>query len=406
MDQKRIGKFILKLRKEKNMTQQELADILNVTDRAISHWENGRSLPDISLFKPLCEVLGISVNELINGERIAEDKLLTKSDEIIINTISDSSVQKKKSRKTMFLLVIIFIIVICGLLYYNTILKVNLVDDSDYLYDLAIDFLRNEELRSNPDASKEDFNTFYSYHGFGIEKKDEYKYVYMWVYNISYFIEEGKTLAISSGSSMPLKFTFKNDKVVNYEYPKDGNEYTSSIKRIFPGIISIQVLNFDKNKNIDKLFNEVSSKKNAYYNYLSLDMSKLSLEDIAYNDLLFTINIGNKDCIPVQLSIYKNAKYKLSTAYRACKKGTTCTMMLSYTKSFSGNYDYDIIQIIKHSVDANNMQFTNDALPQYDILSGNGYHFITDDDNKYLKEFLKSINVDLDKCAEPNYIDY
>ena len=50
MDQEKIGKFILKLRKEKNMTQQELADKLNVTDRAVSHWENGISLPHLSLF--------------------------------------------------------------------------------------------------------------------------------------------------------------------------------------------------------------------------------------------------------------------------------------------------------------------------------------------------------------------
>ena len=68
MNQEKIGKFISKLRKEKNMTQQELADKINVTDRAVSHWENGRSIPDISLFKPLCEIFNISINELISGE--------------------------------------------------------------------------------------------------------------------------------------------------------------------------------------------------------------------------------------------------------------------------------------------------------------------------------------------------
>jgi transcriptional regulator with XRE-family HTH domain len=55
MNQEKIGKFILKLRKDKRMTQQELADKLNVTDRAVSHWENGRSIPDVALFKPICE---------------------------------------------------------------------------------------------------------------------------------------------------------------------------------------------------------------------------------------------------------------------------------------------------------------------------------------------------------------
>ena len=63
MDQERIGKFICEIRKEKNMTQQELADKLNVTDRVISHWENGRRLPDYSLLSELCEVLSVSINE-------------------------------------------------------------------------------------------------------------------------------------------------------------------------------------------------------------------------------------------------------------------------------------------------------------------------------------------------------
>ena len=64
MDQKKIGKFILELRKENNMTQQDLANKIGVTDRAISKWENGRGMPDLSLMKPLCIELGITINEL------------------------------------------------------------------------------------------------------------------------------------------------------------------------------------------------------------------------------------------------------------------------------------------------------------------------------------------------------
>lgn len=78
-------------------------------------------------------------------------------------------------------------------------------------------------------------------------------------------------------------------------------------------------------------------------------------------------------------------------------------MELRYTKSVEGTYDYNIMEIIKHSSDANLLQFNNDNLPVYEILSGKGQYFITDDDNKYLKEFLKSINVDLSLCAEPDY---
>ena len=70
MNQEKIGKFIAKIRKEKKMTQQELADKLNVTDRAVGNWENGRRLPDYSIIKDLCSKLDITINELFAGEHI------------------------------------------------------------------------------------------------------------------------------------------------------------------------------------------------------------------------------------------------------------------------------------------------------------------------------------------------
>ncbi len=87
MNQEKIGKFILECRKEKKLTQQELAEKLGVTDKSVSNWENGRNMPDLSLFKPLCETLDISVNDLISGEKIAQDKYQEKSEENIIKTI-------------------------------------------------------------------------------------------------------------------------------------------------------------------------------------------------------------------------------------------------------------------------------------------------------------------------------
>jgi len=116
MNQEKIGKFIAELRKKSNLTQQELADKLGITDRAVSHWENGRSMPDVSLFQKLCEILNISVNELIIGEKISKDKLITKSDENIINTLNDNKRVKNKSKKIIIILIIgiivLFIILI------------------------------------------------------------------------------------------------------------------------------------------------------------------------------------------------------------------------------------------------------------------------------------------------------
>ena len=70
MDQIKIGRFIAKCRKEAGLTQAQLAEKLLITDRAVSKWERAKSMPDSSIMLELCEILGISVNELLTGERI------------------------------------------------------------------------------------------------------------------------------------------------------------------------------------------------------------------------------------------------------------------------------------------------------------------------------------------------
>ena len=85
MNQEKIGKFIAKCRKDKNMTQSELAEKLGVTDKSIGNWENGRNMPDLSLFKPLCDELDITINELLSGERLKEEEYQGKFEENIIN---------------------------------------------------------------------------------------------------------------------------------------------------------------------------------------------------------------------------------------------------------------------------------------------------------------------------------
>lgn len=74
MDQIKIGKFIAERRKKENLTQLQLAEKLNITDRAVSKWETGKCLPDSAIMLALCSILGISVNELLNGEEISMEK--------------------------------------------------------------------------------------------------------------------------------------------------------------------------------------------------------------------------------------------------------------------------------------------------------------------------------------------
>lgn len=76
MNQTAIGEFIAKCRKEKKLTQAQLAEKLNITDRAVSKWETGKSMPDSSIMLELCDILGITVNELLSGEKIDMVSLL------------------------------------------------------------------------------------------------------------------------------------------------------------------------------------------------------------------------------------------------------------------------------------------------------------------------------------------
>ena len=84
MDQVSIGKFISACRKEKGLTQAQLGEKLGVTDRAVSKWETGRSMPDSSIMLELCGLLDITVNELLTGERIQMEDYSKKAEENLI----------------------------------------------------------------------------------------------------------------------------------------------------------------------------------------------------------------------------------------------------------------------------------------------------------------------------------
>lgn len=101
MDLKKIGKFISEERKKKNYTQKQLADILNVSDRAISKWECGKGFPEVSLLQPLCKALGISVNELLTGERLDKENYMKKAEQKMVHLV-----EEKKENRTKLILIL------------------------------------------------------------------------------------------------------------------------------------------------------------------------------------------------------------------------------------------------------------------------------------------------------------
>lgn len=125
MDQIKIGKFIAECRKKNNLTQMQLAEKLNITDRAISKWENGKSLPDSSIMLDLCNELKISVNELLSGEVIDMKEYHKKSEELLLELAKQDEIKNKKLMTSMWTILITSAIFYIGIL----LLAVNTLEE-------------------------------------------------------------------------------------------------------------------------------------------------------------------------------------------------------------------------------------------------------------------------------------
>lgn len=120
MDKERTGQLITELRKEKGLTQKQLADALNVTDKAVSKWERGLSFPDISMLEPISDVLGISIMELLAGERQEESDMISREEaQKIVSAsveLSDEEIRHKKERSRLIItILVVFLLLLISL---------------------------------------------------------------------------------------------------------------------------------------------------------------------------------------------------------------------------------------------------------------------------------------------------
>ena len=121
MDQVKIGKFISECRKKKKLTQEELAEKLGVTNKSVSRWENGKTMPDYSVINLLCNELDISINELLSGEKIKESNYENKANENLDSILKEYYKMKKQKR------IIKIGLLIVSLLLLISIIKIILV---------------------------------------------------------------------------------------------------------------------------------------------------------------------------------------------------------------------------------------------------------------------------------------
>lgn len=117
MDQEKIGKFILELRKQKGMTQKELAEKIGVSDKTISKWECGNSIPDITYLESLCNSLDISVNELLSGQRLTDESYSEKAEENIMALMKENESNKKGN----FWQNVLGVVCCCGSIIYLSV---------------------------------------------------------------------------------------------------------------------------------------------------------------------------------------------------------------------------------------------------------------------------------------------
>lgn len=128
MDQEKIGKFILEMRKQKGLTQKELAEKVGISDKTISKWECGNSMPDISYLEALCNSLGITVNELLSGECLTDESYSEKAEENIMALIKENKSNKKEGMGRIFfgavlaMISLMYLVLMCegvsGLAYF------------------------------------------------------------------------------------------------------------------------------------------------------------------------------------------------------------------------------------------------------------------------------------------------
>ena len=110
MNQIKIGKFISECRKKENLTQAQLAEKLNITDRAVSKWENGKAMPDSSIMLDLCSFLNISVNELLRGEKITMENNNKQNEELLLSLAKELEQKNKIIWKSMWAIMTVSII--------------------------------------------------------------------------------------------------------------------------------------------------------------------------------------------------------------------------------------------------------------------------------------------------------
>ena len=183
MDLVKIGKYIAGKRKVLGMTQKQLAEKLNMSDKSVSKWERGICLPDVSVYMELCEILGISINEFLAGEDIDAENVEKKSEDNIIQVTKDS---KKKQKNLKSILAVVTTFAVIMVLVLGAVFVHKVMQPKNYI--IAVDRtsaeMKTAELLSGADGA----------YLFNFYAKEEYKTltIYLSEYQAGELINKSK----------------------------------------------------------------------------------------------------------------------------------------------------------------------------------------------------------------------
>lgn len=255
MDNIRTGKFIAERRKELGYNQKDLAEKLNITDKAVSKWETGRSSPDVSMLMPLAEILNVSVAEILNGEKLSEKKLTDASDEIIVKSL-------KKSKSKIILIIILALIAVIGAIgskpayhYFSTVIE----EDFTSIQRQAEKVFRTDNLEFVARSEKSNKIAYL----FSDNKKS-----YIMLYEKDEIFENRISLELSHSSSCQYGVDFTcygyngetvfvmynanvPDKMTEYKFEFRGNQYVCPIEEDYILDIFIDKDSAFTNPNLD-----------------------------------------------------------------------------------------------------------------------------------------------------------
>ena len=281
MDQIKIGSFLKELRMEKGLTQAKLAEQLNTTNRSVSRWETGSTLPDISILIELADFYEVDIKEIIDGERKSEN--MTENLKETLVTVADYSkrTNNKKMAKVIVLLSLIFVVLL-ALIIIVFGSKSRGIDNSDMypvyrqVYidkevtdELLRDYILSERSKSEPCGDSENAANFTAFAIFSTEEKSSGNYyVYAWVIESTYSFDAG-VLSEQSGSSYPCRFELISEnntfKVVNADIPRDGGYYSEDINKLFPEYLREKIYNVHDDGTLNELRDNILNEAKDYF---------------------------------------------------------------------------------------------------------------------------------------------